>query len=145
LQKVAPGFDERVCAVGLQLFGQNVQVDPGLREFTERCGAVPAIAPQHIRCLAVIRHRLQRSPRHRVHGVGCSEPIDIKRIRRVRIFGSRAREQQTLRARAEIGQALPTVAIHLIAIGLVGHLPDGKAQSVLQGLRNGFGDGDVPA
>jgi hypothetical protein len=99
LQKLAPRLNKGFGALGLQPFGKRANIDQG---------AFSAISQQHGGRRTMVGRLPQRPLWRRIHGVRCSEAVDIENVGRARVHGLRACEQQPLRPCAEIGKPLPT-------------------------------------
>src|SRR5215472_11470177 len=89
--------------------------------------------------------RFQCAFRHGVHGERSSETLDIKNVGGLRILGSGACPQRTLRASPEVVKTLPAGRTQESAGRLVGAFRDGDAKLVVQFVRRPGRDGSVPA
>ncbi|GAB0113684.1 hypothetical protein AcidC75_12080 [Acidisoma sp. C75] len=121
------------------------EIDPSIEMRLQHGGEITAIARDDAIDLAVIGEGEQRALRHGVDGIGRREARDIERVRRGLVLGAGGGEEQPLRPRAQVFQALPAIALQKVAIGLVGLAADGEAERVLDRGRHLLGHRAIPA
>ncbi len=86
-----------------------VVVDPGGLEVVEHLARAVDVLVEHVRTdLAVVEHRLDGLARHRVHGVGPDELLDVDHVAVLGVLGRRRRPQAALRRWRPSRPARPT-------------------------------------
>ena len=143
-QEFVPGFDERSSPFILESACQGVEVDAGLPELSQDCFAITAIGRQDAVNFAVIGEGFQGGLRHCVNRQWRGQRLDVKDVRGLGIFGSRAGEQEPLRASAGIEDTFPTRRTDQVAVGFVGAFSNGDTKLVVE-RRYLAPDGGIPA
>src|SRR6266850_5856310 len=132
LHELVPGFHEGLRSLILELGGQRVDVDPGLRDLRQNGLGVTAVGRQDRAELPVVGEGFEGALWHRVHGERRGERLDVEDVGCLRVLRARAGPQRTLRAGACVVGALPARRAEQVAGRLVRVLGDRDAQLVAE-------------
>jgi hypothetical protein len=138
LQELREGLDELLQPVGQEVVRDLGQGNPGFLELVEDLHGVGHFGFQAGPGPAVVAERVQGLGRHRVHGLGADQLLDVDHVAVVRVLGAGAGPEYALGLGALGEERVPARAGEDLLVALVGHLGVGDRHLAHEALEPGL-------